>query len=92
MQNKILLDVEIFRVNKINMTQNKQKKSHLNFSQDEELEQTFINPFLPNSPFWSSWKHQITKVFLCFQGDQKGRLGRRIKITSVIYDLFSNLR
>ena len=26
MQNKILLDVEIFRVNKINMTQNKQKK------------------------------------------------------------------
>ena len=33
------------------MTQNKQKKSHLNFSQDEELEQTFINPFLPNAPF-----------------------------------------
>ena len=32
-----------------------------------------LNPFLPSVPFWSPWK---TLVFWCFQGDQKGTLGR----------------
>ena len=38
-----------------------------------------INPFVPNAPFLSPWKHQKTvtrKVFWCFIEVEKGCLGR----------------
>ena len=35
---------------------------------------TYINPLIPNVPFWSPWKHQKTKGF---QGDQIRTLGSK---------------
>ena len=45
----------------------------------------YLNPFLPNLSFWSSWKRQkifgTTRkkplVFWRFQGDPNGKLGRK---------------
>ena len=40
-----------------------------------------LNPFLPNVPFWSPWKHQKTFGFLMFSGGSKGNIGKkRVKI------------
>ena len=36
-----------------------------------------INPFLPNIPFWSCWKHQKTKGFLMFSGWSKGNIEKK---------------
>ena len=42
-----------------------------------------INPFLPNIPFLSLWKHQKTKGFLMFSGGTKGNIGKkRVKIVN----------
>ena len=41
-----------------------------------------LNPFLPNVPFWSPWKHQKTKGFLMFSGGSKGNIGKkRVNLT-----------
>ena len=44
-----------------------------------------INPFLPNVPFWSPWKHQKTKGFLMFSGGSKGNIGK--KRVKKLYDI-----
>ena len=36
-----------------------------------------FNPFLPNVPFWSPWKHQKTFGFLMFSGGSKGNIGKK---------------
>ena len=42
---------------------------------------------MTNAPFWFTWKIKKSKVFWCFQGDQKGTLGRKELIFS--YLIFS---
>ena len=36
-----------------------------------------FNPFLPNVPFWSPWKHQKTFGFRMFSGGSKGNIGKK---------------
>ena len=36
----------------------------------------YINPFLPNVPFWFPWKHQKTLDFLIFSGGSKENIGK----------------
>ena len=42
---------------------------------------TYINPFLPNIPFWFPWKHQKTLGFFIFSGRSKGNI-RKKRLTS----------
>ena len=36
-----------------------------------------FNPFLPDVPFWSPWKHQKTFDFLMFSGGSKEDIGKK---------------
>ena len=47
-------------------------KTNWNMIWDVSFENGRFNPFLPNVPFWSPWKHQKTKGFLMFLGGSKG--------------------
>ena len=37
----------------------------------------YFNPFLPNVPFWSPWKHQKTFGFLKLTGGSKRNIGKK---------------
>ena len=37
-----------------------------------------VNPFLPNAPFWSPWKHQKIFGFLMFPGGSKANIGEKM--------------
>ena len=50
------------------------KLSMSNIDREERWEYSG-NPFLPNHPFWSPWKHQKTFGFLMFSRWSKGNIG-----------------
>ena len=52
-----------------------------------------VNPFLPNIPFWSPWKHQKPVAFWCFQRYQYGNIEKkraRIKTLEIRHYYFDS--